>query len=182
MKILEEMVSTLKSIQAQNSEMSELVKTYQTQVNGKSNHYESSPNIYLEWRDTSKKPTTTAPSVPGMDNYSKMMMSEMQSQLNSLKAQVIDMKSNQQTKPAWSPATTRPAIPSWQQADTTAAPATTTTTTTTTTAAAAPKVEEKPEGNQLTKKVVLICSCSIPKGFPKYYANGAKWPNSSRNS
>jgi Tfp pilus assembly protein PilO len=34
-KVLEEMVATLKSIQSQNSEMSELVKTYQTQVNGK---------------------------------------------------------------------------------------------------------------------------------------------------
>jgi cell division septation protein DedD len=84
-----------------------------------------------------------------------MMMSEMQSQLNALKAQMIDMKSNQQAKPAWSPVTSKPAIPSWQIQD----PSNTaTTTTTTTTTSSNPKTEEKVEANKPEgKKTYFTC-------------------------
>jgi hypothetical protein len=86
-----------------------------------------------------------------------MMMSEMQAQINTLKAQLVDLRSSSTTadtklpgtKSNWSPYIQKPAIPSWQQQPSSppnGSPNTTTTTTTTTTSSPIDlaKPEEKP--------------------------------------
>lgn len=77
LKTMEELTNALKHLQTQQSEVKDLVKNIST-----------SP--------VKQQPTA------GLDNTTKTMIAEMQAQINSLKAQIIDVRSS-----AWSPSTSK---------------------------------------------------------------------------
>jgi len=95
LKLLEEISVSLKDMQTQNIEIKEIIKS-------------------VEKKDSNafRQPISSFP----VDNSTKMVISEMQAQLNSLKAQVVDMKSTTGIRQAWSPSsiTQKSSIPAWQ--------------------------------------------------------------------